>query len=189
MGKLPTLLKLQPFRIFGYIFWCCTPEECLAGWLRHEWGGVKCMCFPPLHCEVNILMEQCVCIRLCWKLGNIATETYNMLHQLFGVTAFSLFKTSEWNLCFNCSWRPLKNIHMLTNEQQCKATRMLTTSVHHSMRTDITGQQERLLVNSAFCLGCVMGNWHVINLILYWPCIMIKYIIEPMRCTFRFYFW
>jgi hypothetical protein len=49
-----------------------------------------------MYCEMNVLKEQRVCIKFCQKLGKTATETYEMLQQAFGETAFSRSKTFEW---------------------------------------------------------------------------------------------
>jgi hypothetical protein len=51
---------------------------------------------PPSYCEMDVLKEQRVCIKFCQKLGKTATETYGMLQQAFGETAFSRFKTFDW---------------------------------------------------------------------------------------------
>jgi hypothetical protein len=45
---------------------------------------------------MDVLKEQRVCIKFCEKLGETATETYEMLQQAFGETALSRSKTSEW---------------------------------------------------------------------------------------------
>jgi hypothetical protein len=42
--------------------------------------------FLPQHCEMDVLKEQCICITFCWKLGNMATETDEMLQQALGET-------------------------------------------------------------------------------------------------------
>jgi hypothetical protein len=45
---------------------------------------------------MDVLKKQHVCIKFCQKLGKMATETYEMLQQAFGETAFSQSKTFEW---------------------------------------------------------------------------------------------
>jgi hypothetical protein len=45
---------------------------------------------------MDVLKEQCVCIKFCQKRGKTATETYEMLQQAFGETALSQSKTFEW---------------------------------------------------------------------------------------------
>jgi hypothetical protein len=52
---------------------------------------------PPSYCEMDVSKEQCVYIKFCHKLGETATETYEMLQQAFEETALSWSsKTSEW---------------------------------------------------------------------------------------------
>jgi hypothetical protein len=45
---------------------------------------------------MDVLKEQHVCNKFCWKLGKTTTETYEMPQQAFGETALSRSKTSEW---------------------------------------------------------------------------------------------
>jgi histone-lysine N-methyltransferase SETMAR len=45
---------------------------------------------------MDVLKEQRVCIKFCQKLGETATETYEMLQQAFRGTALSRSKAFEW---------------------------------------------------------------------------------------------
>jgi histone-lysine N-methyltransferase SETMAR len=45
---------------------------------------------------MGVLKEQRVCIKFCQSLGKTATETYEMLQQIFGETALSRSKIFEW---------------------------------------------------------------------------------------------
>jgi hypothetical protein len=45
---------------------------------------------------MDVLKEQRVCIKFCQKLGKTATETYEMLQQVFRGAASSRSKTFDW---------------------------------------------------------------------------------------------
>jgi hypothetical protein len=42
-------------------------------------------------------IEQCVCIKFCWKLGKSVTETLDMLHEVFGEHSLSRTAVFEWH--------------------------------------------------------------------------------------------
>jgi len=42
------------------------------------------------------LDEQCVCVKFCFILGTIATETWKMLQQAFGDKCMSRTQCFEW---------------------------------------------------------------------------------------------
>jgi hypothetical protein len=44
--------------------------------------------------------EQHVCVKLCSRLGNMFSDTFEILKQAFGVEAMSRTQTHEWYKCF-----------------------------------------------------------------------------------------
>jgi hypothetical protein len=62
-------------------------------------------------------IEQCVCIKICAKLGKSATETLEMLCEAFGEHSLTLTVVFEWHSRF----RPAKCHLKLTNVQDDQA--------------------------------------------------------------------
>jgi hypothetical protein len=44
--------------------------------------------------------EQRVCVKFCFKLGNMFLDTFEILKQAFGNRAMSRTQTHEWYKCF-----------------------------------------------------------------------------------------
>jgi hypothetical protein len=76
---------------------------------------------------MDVLKEQCVCIKFCQKLGK--TETYKMLQQAFGETALSWSKTFEWYSDLKMAARLLTMIYTQAGHQQSEPMRLLTVSM------------------------------------------------------------
>jgi hypothetical protein len=47
-------------------------------------------------------IEQRVCIKSCMKLGKSATETLEMIREVFGEYSLSQTPAFEWHPCFKC---------------------------------------------------------------------------------------
>jgi hypothetical protein len=49
---------------------------------------------------MNVKIKQCVCIKLCVKLGKSATETFEMLREALGERSLSRTAVFEWHSRF-----------------------------------------------------------------------------------------
>jgi len=72
-------------------------KEQVADLLHHKRSNLQSVIFPTSHCEMNVLKEQCFCIKFYWKLHSTTTNRYEMLHQAFGEAALNQ-KTFDWKI-------------------------------------------------------------------------------------------
>jgi hypothetical protein len=78
---------------------------------------------------MDVLKEQRVCIKLCQKFGETATETYEMLQQAFGETTLSRSKTFEWDSRFKIGRTSIDDDHTQAGHQRHEPTSLLTVSM------------------------------------------------------------
>jgi hypothetical protein len=87
---------------------------------------------------MDMLKEQNICIKFCWKLVKTVTEMYKMLQQALGETALSRPKVFEWYFLFKkMAALPMVMICTQASHQQHEFVRLLTMSMNYSVRTDI----------------------------------------------------
>jgi hypothetical protein len=78
---------------------------------------------------MDVLKKQRVCIKSCQKLGETATETYEMLHQAFRETALSQSKTLSGIPNLKMAACPSTMIHTQAGNQRRKPTRLPTVTM------------------------------------------------------------
>jgi len=50
------------------------------------------------------VMEQWICIKFCFKLSKMLSETHRMLKEAFGDNGLCQMQTYEWFKCFKNRW-------------------------------------------------------------------------------------
>lgn len=97
----------------------------MAGWLSCEPVDLqhKCVCaFIALW--IGCAAGAVFCIKFYWKLGQMATELYEILQQAFRESALDWSKTLQWYCHFKMAALPWM-IHTQTSHQCCQSMRLL----------------------------------------------------------------
>jgi hypothetical protein len=66
------------------------------------------MCFCPSKEMSDRLLEQCINIKLCAKLGKSMSETLQMLTEAYGADAMKRLSVFEWHKSFIEGWEDMK---------------------------------------------------------------------------------
>jgi hypothetical protein len=75
-----------------------------------QWQCYTRLCFRPGRKMSNRLLEQCINIKLCTKLGKSTCETLQMLTEAYGADAMRKLSISEWHIRFKKGQKMMKEL-------------------------------------------------------------------------------